>query len=84
MESKQLGSYTSSHLKNSRKNGGSIVGAKLWYLLRGYDLSNENTASNTIGHSQVLAPNLRNVESARIVALSLLQKATSRLRAKKL
>ena len=52
-----------------KKKWGSIVGAKLWYLLRGYDLSNENTASNTIGHSQVLAPNLRNVESARIVAL---------------
>jgi DNA polymerase-4 len=67
-----------------KKKWGSIVGAKVWYLLRGYDLSNENTASNTIGHSQVLAPNLRNVESARIVALSLLQKATYRLRAKKL
>lgn len=67
-----------------KKKWGSIVGAKLWYLLRGYDLSNESTASNTIGHSQVLAPNLRNVESARIVALSLLQKATYRLRAKKL
>lgn len=67
-----------------KKKWGSIVGAKIWYLLRGYDLSNENTASNTIGHSQVLAPNLRNVESARVVALSLLQKAAYRLRAKKL
>lgn len=77
----QLYQYSQQELK---KKWGSIVGAKLWYLLRGYDLSNENTASNTVGHSQVLAPNLRNVESARIVALSLLQKASYRLRAKKL
>lgn len=77
----QLYKYSQQELK---KKWGSIVGAKLWYLLRGYDLSNENTASNTIAHSQVLAPNLRNVESARVVALSLLQKASYRLRAKKL
>ncbi|MGI4752599.1 MAG: DNA polymerase thumb domain-containing protein [Janthinobacterium lividum] len=77
----QLYQYSQQELK---KKWGSIVGAKIWYLLRGYDLSNENTASNTIGHSQVLAPNSRNVESARVVALSLLQKAAYRLRAKEL
>ncbi|WP_410176388.1 DinB/UmuC family translesion DNA polymerase [Rickettsia rhipicephali] len=37
-----------------------------------------------MGNSQVLALNLRNVESARIVDLSLFQKATYRLRARKI
>lgn len=67
-----------------RKKWGSIEGARIWYLLRGYDLPIETNKSSAIGHSQVLAPKLRNLENARIVGLSLLQKATYRLRSRKL
>jgi DNA polymerase-4 len=59
---------------------GSIWGEKIWYLLRGADLPLDKVKSNSIGHSQVLAPELRNNNSARNAVLSLLLKAASRLR----
>ena len=62
---------------------GSIWGAKCWYLLRGADLPFEEAKSTTIGHSQVLAPELKNIVSARSVALLLVLKTASRLRALK-
>lgn len=59
---------------------GNIWGEKLWYLLRGYDLPDIETSRSTIGHSHVLAPDLRPPDAARVVARRLLMKAAARLR----
>jgi len=44
---------------------GSIWGEKIWYLLRGFDLSEAPTQRRSIGHSHVLAPALRDPIGAR-------------------
>ena len=67
-----------------RKIWGNVWGEKIWYLLRGADLPVEATKSSSISHSQVLAPELRNPDSARNVALSLLLRGAQRLRARAL
>lgn len=59
---------------------GSIWGEKMWYLLRGVELPEEKTERHSIGHSHVLAPELRPPAQARLVARRLLVKAASRLR----
>jgi DNA polymerase IV len=59
---------------------GSIWGEKLWYLLRGMELPDEVTTRRSIGHSHVLAPELRDPIKAKDVARRLTLKAASRLR----
>ena len=59
---------------------GNIWGEKAWHLLRGADLPQEETKSNSISHSQVLAPDLKEINSARSVLTSLILKAAVRLR----
>lgn len=59
---------------------GSRWGEKMWYLLRGHDLPDEETQRSSIGHSHVMAPELRSPEKAVFVARRLTLKATSRLR----
>ena len=63
---------------------GGIIGDRWWYLLRGYDLPGEATKQRTLGHSHVLAPNLRTDQGPREVMLRLLQKASARLRQEEL
>ncbi|MFK7973481.1 MAG: DNA-directed DNA polymerase [Rickettsiaceae bacterium] len=63
---------------------GSIWGKKVWYLLRGANLPIEEVQNKTIGHSQVLAPDLRDVENARTVLITLILKVGSRLRSQNL
>lgn len=63
---------------------GNIWGEKVYYLIRGIDLPLEEKKSTTISHSQVLAPDLRNISSGRNILLSLILRAASRLRAKNL
>jgi len=63
-----------------RKVWGSVWGEKMWYLLRGIDLPEEGTQRSTIGHSHVMAPELRDPAKAKYVARRLTLKATSRLR----
>lgn len=63
-----------------RKMWGSVWGEKMWHLLRGIDLADEETTRRSIGHSHVLAPELRNPEKANYVARRLTLKAASRLR----
>jgi DNA polymerase-4 len=60
---------------------GSIVGEKWWYLLRGFDLGGDTRPQQSLGHSHVLPPRLRNDQGCREVILRLLQKASARLRA---
>jgi DNA polymerase IV len=66
--------------KHLRAVWGSIWGEKMWYLLRGIELPEEKSARKSIGHSHVLAPELRPPATARLVARRLLIKAASRLR----
>lgn len=64
-----------------RRAFGSIIGARWWFLLRGYDLPEEHTHRRSLGHSHVLPPDLRTPNGARQVLLRLVTKAASRLRA---
>lgn len=59
---------------------GSVVGARLWHALQGDDLPERPRQSRSIGHSHVLAPKARDLETARLTARRLLMKAASRLR----
>lgn len=63
-----------------RKVWGSVLGERMWYLLRGYELPDEETTRSTIGHSHVMAPELREPSKAKYVARRLTLKAASRLR----
>jgi DNA polymerase-4 len=66
--------------RQMRKVWGSIWGEKVWYLLRGMELPEEVTARRSIGHSHVLAPELRDPIKAKNVARRLTLKAAGRLR----
>jgi len=63
-----------------REIWGSVWGEKLWYLLRGMELPEEITARRSVGHSHVMAPELRDPSKAKDVARRLTMKAASRLR----
>lgn len=63
-----------------RKVWGNVWGEKMFYLLRGIELPDEETTRSTIGHSHVLAPELRDPIKAKDVARRLTLKAASRLR----
>jgi len=63
-----------------RKAFGSILGERWWYLLRGYELEVEARERQSLGHSHVLPPELRNDTGCREVLLRLVQKASARLR----
>jgi DNA polymerase IV len=67
-----------------RQAFGSVIGERWWYLLRGYDMVTDRTDRKSLGHSHVLAPELRNPTGCREVLLRLLQKASARLRAENL
>jgi DNA polymerase IV len=60
---------------------GSIMGERWYYLLRGYELKEEQTHRKSLSHSHVLPPELRTDQGCREVLLRLLQKASARLRA---
>jgi DNA polymerase IV len=64
----------------TRKIWGSIWGEKVWYLMRGMELPEEITVRRSIGHSHVMAPELRDPIKAKDVARRLTLKAASRLR----
>lgn len=66
--------------KHLRKVFGSVWGERLYYFLRGVDLPDIETTRSTIGHSHVLAPELRPPDKAKYVAMRLTLKAASRLR----
>lgn len=64
---------------------GSVWGDRLWHWLRGEDFDmQDNEHAKSMGHQHVLAPELRNPESAWAVALKLLHKAAMRMRGDKL
>lgn len=84
-----VGIFTSADLCSASKDllhrgFGSIVGDRWWHLLRGEDVPPEKTDRKTLGHSHVLAPELRTTEGCHDILLRLIQKATARLRANQL
>jgi len=63
-----------------RKAFQSVIGERWWFLLRGWDLPDIPTHKGSLGHSHVLAPELRNDRDARDVLIRLAHKAVARLR----
>ena len=59
---------------------GAVTGDRLWWRLHGHDFPDAPAKSKSIGHSHVLAPQRRDIDSVRLVARRLLLKAASRLR----
>ena len=59
---------------------GSVQGDRWWYLLRGYDMTHDFREGKSLGHSNVLAPDLRTDDGARGIMLRLLHKACARMR----
>lgn len=60
--------------------GSKILGSAWWHHLRGDDVPAKPTKRRSLGHSHVLAPQLRNAEGAKTVLLRLIHKAGARLR----
>jgi DNA polymerase-4 len=64
---------------------GSVWGERLWHWLHGEDFDlQDNEHSKSVGHQHVLAPDLRNPDSAWAVAHKLLHKAAMRMRGENL
>lgn len=59
---------------------GSVMGERMWYALHGIEISLEENAQASVGHSHVLAPDQRPLPTAEAVARRLLLKAASRMR----
>src|SRR5260370_21924018 len=66
--------------KEPRQAWESISGEKMWHLLRGEELHEKASEQQSISHSQVLPPDLRNAEDALRVLKKLTTKAAMRLR----
>ena len=81
----KAGIYTMEQLWNLpcplvRRIWGGIQGERFWYLLHGHEVSEQATATSSIGHSHVLDPIHRHPATAYLVTRRLLLKAASRLR----
>lgn len=63
-----------------REAWGSVLGVYWWHWLRGHEVARPATRQRSVGHSHVLAPELRNEEGARAVIIRLLHKAAARMR----
>jgi DNA polymerase-4 len=66
--------------KQLRAAWGNVWGERMWHLLRGENVPEEETQRRSVGHSHVMAPDLREPATARFVARRLMLKAASRLR----
>ena len=67
-------------VREARLVWGSILGERMHWLLQGADLAEVPTESRSIGHSHVLGPEKRGLDTARLVTRRLLAKAATRLR----
>lgn len=63
-----------------RRVWGNVEGERMWHHLKGIDVPDRETERRSLGHSHVMAPELRNPEKARDVGRKLTSKAASRLR----
>lgn len=67
-------------LRELRRVWGGIEGERMWRRLRGEEVPLPPRHTGSIGHAQILSPDLRNPEGARATLHRLLQKAALRLR----
>ena len=67
-------------LKQMRKVWGSVEGERMYLRLKGIDIPDIETQRQSIGHSHVMAPELREPTKARLVGRRLVAKAAARLR----
>jgi len=67
-------------IQDLRRIWGSIEGERMWRRLRGEEVPLPPRRIGSIGHAQILGPELRNPEGARATLHRLLQKAALRLR----
>ncbi len=74
---KDLCEATQDHIRNGFR---SIIGERWWYLLQGFEVPIAKKDQQSLGHSHVLAPDLRTDQGCREVLIRLLQKASARLR----
>jgi len=66
--------------RHARRLWGSVSGERYWYALHGYDFPEFGTDRSSVSHSQILAPEVRVWDEARLVGRRLTQKAATRLR----
>lgn len=59
---------------------GSKGGARWWYLLRGYEVDFEARSGQSLGHSNVLSPEMRSDKGCKEILMRLVGKACARLR----
>ncbi|MEM1058466.1 MAG: DNA polymerase, partial [Verrucomicrobiota bacterium] len=59
---------------------GSVEGARMYHRLRGAEVHEKPTSRSVVGHSHVLAPEMRHAAGVHAVLHRLLQKAAARLR----
>ncbi len=67
-------------LRELRRIWGGIEGERMWRRLRGEEVPLPPRHTSSIGHAQILSPDLRNPDGARATLHRLLQKAALRLR----
>ena len=67
-------------LRELRRIWGGIEGERMWRRLRGEEVPLPPRRTGSIGHAQILSPDLRHSEGARATLHRLLQKAALRLR----
>lgn len=67
-------------LRELRRVWGGIEGERMWRRLRGEEVPLPPRHTSSIGHAQILSPDLRNPDGARATLHRLLQKAALRLR----
>ena len=75
-----ISDFCSLEPKQARQVWRSIGGERYWYRLHGYEIPTKPTKKSVIGHSHVLAPDLRPQKNARLVARRLCNKAAARMR----
>lgn len=63
-----------------RRIWGSVMGQRFWYMLHGIQVPPIKIKKRMVGHSHVLAPDLRPPDLAHLVARRLIVKAASRMR----
>jgi DNA polymerase-4 len=67
-------------LRELRRIWGGIEGERVWRRLRGEEVPLPPRHTSSLGHAQILSPDLRNPDGARATLHRLLQKAALRLR----
>lgn len=66
--------------REARRAWGGVAGERFWHALHGFEIPEPETVRRSIGHSHVLAAQLRPQGKARLIARRLAMKAAARMR----